>query len=287
MRNQSASIGAPASTISRPASWRRSEPRPSAAMTSLARTSPVRPSAVFVRTPTTVPEFVMSPVASVSMRRSKPGRRAPSFARKFRKSHCGISAMYFSLTGKWLKSAIVMRSSPNWAERRGTFWCGSVRKRSSRPSSFMISSVDGCTVSPRKSRRKSPCFSRIVTGTPARASSRPATMPAGPPPTMMTGVNLSHNNLRSCRAKSRHPSAVALRRGASRLRSMRTGILLSCPAPPGGGARSNRASGMSSRIREQKCLRQTSLSLSGPIVKLFDAIPCWTRVISSVSSALT
>src|SRR4051794_25103526 len=51
------------------------------------------------------------------------------------------------------------------------------------PSSRMISSVDGWIVSPRKSRRKSPCFSSTTTRTPARASSRPSIMPAGPPPT--------------------------------------------------------------------------------------------------------
>ncbi|GGZ06888.1 hypothetical protein GCM10010343_36110 [Streptomyces avidinii] len=43
--------------------------------------------------------------------------------------------------------------------------------------------MDGCTVSPRKSRRKSPCFSSTVTSTPARASNRASTIPAGPPPT--------------------------------------------------------------------------------------------------------
>ncbi len=39
-------------------------------------------------------------------------------------------------------------------------------------------------VSPRKSRRKSACFSRTTTCTPARASKRPSIIPAGPPPTM-------------------------------------------------------------------------------------------------------
>src|SRR5882724_8635092 len=37
-------------------------------------------------------------------------------------------------------------------------------------------------VSPRKSRRKSACFSRTTTETPARARSNPSIMPAGPPP---------------------------------------------------------------------------------------------------------
>src|SRR3546814_10056041 len=52
---------------------------------------------------------------------------------------------------------------------------------------------------------------------------------------------------------------------------------------PALGAFSSRASGMISRIRAQKCLRHTSLSLSGPLLKLFDCMPCWTRVMSAVS----
>src|SRR5580692_10948223 len=39
-------------------------------------------------------------------------------------------------------------------------------------------------VSPRKSRRKSECFSSTTTSMPARASRKPQTIPAGPPPTM-------------------------------------------------------------------------------------------------------
>ena len=39
-------------------------------------------------------------------------------------------------------------------------------------------------MSPRMSRRKSGCFSSTVTGTPARASSSPSIIPAGPPPTI-------------------------------------------------------------------------------------------------------
>src|SRR5215469_12343365 len=48
----------------------------------------------------------------------------------------------------------------------------------------MSSRVDGCTVSPRKSRRKSACFSRTTTRTPARARRKPSIIPAGPPPAM-------------------------------------------------------------------------------------------------------
>src|SRR5215467_13178040 len=39
-------------------------------------------------------------------------------------------------------------------------------------------------VSPRKSRKKSACFSSTITSTPARASRKPAITPAGPPPTI-------------------------------------------------------------------------------------------------------
>src|SRR5262245_32897683 len=39
-------------------------------------------------------------------------------------------------------------------------------------------------VSPRKSRRKSECFSSTTTSTPARASRKPSIIPAGPPPAM-------------------------------------------------------------------------------------------------------
>src|SRR5215831_8506472 len=45
-------------------------------------------------------------------------------------------------------------------------------------------------VSPRKSRRKSPCFSSTTTSMPARASSSPSIIPAGPPPTMQQRVSM-------------------------------------------------------------------------------------------------
>src|SRR5262249_36794983 len=44
--------------------------------------------------------------------------------------------------------------------------------------------VDGWMVSPRKSRKKSSCFSNTKTSTPARASRKPSIAPAGPQPTM-------------------------------------------------------------------------------------------------------
>src|SRR5581483_8721944 len=46
----------------------------------------------------------------------------------------------------------------------------------------MICRVDGWTVSPRKSRRKSACFSSTTVRMPARASNSPTIIPAGPPP---------------------------------------------------------------------------------------------------------
>ncbi len=74
--------------------------------------------------------------------------------------------------------------SPNWPVSLVTFWCGSFRSSSSQPSSSITSSVEGWIVSPRKSRRKSLCFSSTSTLTPARAKSTPSIIPAGPPPAM-------------------------------------------------------------------------------------------------------
>src|SRR5260370_310817 len=62
-------------------------------------------------------------------------------------------AMNLQRVGRWLKSANGTATSPNWALIAGTFWCGRFSKPSSRPSSCMISSVEGWMVSPRKSRR--------------------------------------------------------------------------------------------------------------------------------------
>src|SRR5215471_114801 len=45
-------------------------------------------------------------------------------------------------------------------------------------------------VSPRKSRRKSLCFSSTTTSIPALASKRPSIMPAGPPPAIATVVEI-------------------------------------------------------------------------------------------------
>src|SRR5690348_7898836 len=78
--------------------------------------------------------------------------------------------------------------APTWPESCETRECGSLRKSSSRPSSCIRSSVEGWMVSPRKSRRKSACFSSTATLTPARASRKPSIMPAGPPPAMQQVV---------------------------------------------------------------------------------------------------
>ena len=74
--------------------------------------------------------------------------------------------------------------SPNCASMWSTLACGSLRNSSSRPSSRISSSVEGWMVSPRKSRRKSPCFSSTTTSMPPRASRKPSIIPAGPPPAM-------------------------------------------------------------------------------------------------------
>lgn len=64
------------------------------------------------------------------------------------------------------------------AELRG-FWVGHFSKSSIRPSSCNIASVEGCIVSPRRSRRTSSCFSSTRTSMSARASNSPCIIPAG------------------------------------------------------------------------------------------------------------
>jgi hypothetical protein len=66
---------------------------------------------------------------------------------------------------------------------------GSAAKRGNKPRSSRRRLVTGCTVSPRKSRWKSACFSNTVTSMPARASSSAATIPAGPPPAIAQVVD--------------------------------------------------------------------------------------------------
>src|SRR3954447_13896712 len=86
--------------------------------------------------------------------------------------------------GRCEKSASVSSVSPTMPLISLNSGCGRRRKASSRPSSWISSRVEGWTVSPRKSRRKSAYFSSTITSTPARARRKPSIMPAGPPPTM-------------------------------------------------------------------------------------------------------
>src|SRR5260370_897696 len=99
-----------------------------------------------------------------------------------------MMARNLAWVGRWVKSAIVTVKSPTCPVSVSAFWCGRVRNSSSHPSSCMISSVEGWMVSPRKSRRKSACFSSTTTSIPARASRTPSIIPAGPLPPMQPGV---------------------------------------------------------------------------------------------------
>ena len=86
-------------------------------------------------------------------------------------------------------SAKVVRLVVQIVRKSGTPCGAAARNSSSTPNSCINSSVDGWIVSPRKSRRKSPCFSSTMVRTPARESSTPNIMPAGPPPTMQQVVS--------------------------------------------------------------------------------------------------
>src|SRR5262245_2002459 len=103
---------------------------------------------------------------------------------KLRKSHCGISTMKRQRVGTWPKSANRIAVSPKETARCWIFWCGRSRNWPSKPSSCITSSVDEWMVSPRKSRKKSACFSRTSTCKPVRANNSPSIMPAGPAPTI-------------------------------------------------------------------------------------------------------
>ena len=159
-RNHSTSIGAP-STIGlearrprAPSNGGRRRRPPDR------RGSPAACPSTVARTPTTRPPSSIRPVASacISTREGRdsacPGRRGNRGSPIAASWRCKAQR-----TGRWEKSATCTRSSPNWPPKRDTFWCGSFRNSSSRPSSSITFSVEGWTVSPRKSRRKSPCFS--------------------------------------------------------------------------------------------------------------------------------
>src|SRR5438445_7594355 len=66
-------------------------------------------------------------------------------------------------------------------------------------------------VSPRKSRRKSACFSSTTTSTPARASKKPSMSPQGPPPTMQQRVESLSAAIAALSANSTKGMARALR----------------------------------------------------------------------------
>src|SRR6516162_3663302 len=88
----------------------------------------------------------------------------------------------------------------------------------------MTSSVDGWIVSPRKSRRKSACFSRTRTAIPARANNNASIIPAGPPPTMQHRTETSRTPIgsplprqRSSASSAHHADWPRRRKGSSAL----------------------------------------------------------------------
>src|SRR5436853_7860419 len=86
------------------------------------------------------------------------------------------------------QSPKVYSFSPNTPERRRAFWWGRRRNSSPQPSSSIRLRVEAWIVSPRKSRRKSACFSSTVTVRPSRSRRTASIIPAGPPPTTQTSV---------------------------------------------------------------------------------------------------
>jgi hypothetical protein len=76
-------------------------------------------------------------------------------------------------------------TAPTWPASSRSSWCGCLRNSSRKPRvRGQCRASTGGIVSPRKSRRKSACFSRTTTATPIRASRKPSIIPAGPPPAM-------------------------------------------------------------------------------------------------------
>ena len=183
-RIQSTSIGAPRSTSGSSARARTTEWRPSAPTVRSARTSngPRRPLA---RTPTTRP-LLDGEVGDLGFHLDSKGRVGLRLLDE--------EAQEIPLGHERDELAVrrqirEVRDHPRRRRRSGPpisviFWCGRARSSSRIPSSCMTSSVEGWMVSPRKSRRKSACFSSTRTSTPARARRSPSMTPAGPPPTM-------------------------------------------------------------------------------------------------------
>ena len=177
------SMGTPNRRGRSPAAARRAESRPSAATVRSAstRTGPSGPSAV---RPRTASPSRISPVASVRRSSRKFGWRPPCSARKVRKSHCGARTRKSSGGGSLPKSIGCSRVPSTTASSVRMLVCGRPRNASRSPSSPSTPTVDGWMVSPRKSRKKSACFSSTTTSSPARARISPSIIPAGPPPEM-------------------------------------------------------------------------------------------------------
>ena len=124
----------------------------------------------------------MRSTASVCISSRKPGYLPASSARNRRKSHWGASTRKSSGGRRRPKSIGCSRVPLTTASRVRMLVCGSARNRSRSPSSPSRVTVDGWMVSPRKSRKKSACFSSTTTSMPARARTRPSIIPAGPAP---------------------------------------------------------------------------------------------------------
>ena len=152
-----AEVAAPRS----PACSRTVEWRPSAPTTRSARISsgPSRRRRAHADDAAVLVDQVGRPRVSIS-RWNAGIARAPRSARKSRKSHCGISAMNLQRVGRCEKSAMRdrarRRSGLRAAAPPGAAASGTRRAGRARASPR---SVEGWIVSPRKSRRKSPCFS--------------------------------------------------------------------------------------------------------------------------------
>ena len=84
-------------------------------------------------------------------------------ARKSRKSHCGMKAMKRQRVGRWRKSAIVTAVAELRRELGDACRAAAQEARRAGRARAMTSSVEGWSVSPRKSRRKSACFSSTTT----------------------------------------------------------------------------------------------------------------------------
>ena len=186
-RNHHTSIGAPKLLGCRPISRRSVDERPSHATVSGACISRISPSAPRKRTPTTFCACTIGPSTSVLRSSRNVGSFSAAAASSSRKSHCGTSAM--CLCGPGIRPRSMFTSVP-WMlmVRVSISRCGIRANSDANPSSSSRRRVLACTVSPRKSRRKSACFSMTVTSTPARASSSPSMIPAGPPPATMQVV---------------------------------------------------------------------------------------------------